>query len=106
MSFLSTHFDYDVVLSSPVVDDFERLVKYDKDGNEFITFVKVDYPAVQARNGLSAVWTLNSLLKSGVDPAFPVHTGNPTRLEGVSIVQEFSEVADSILSEVESINVE
>lgn len=104
MSFLSTHFDYDVVLSSPVVDDFERLVKYDKDGNEFIVYAKVDYPAVQARNGLSAVWTLNALIKSGVDPSFPIHTGNPTRLEGVSTVQEFSEVADSILSESESNN--
>ena len=104
MSFLSTHFDTSVCLQSPVQEDFDRRVSYDKDGNEFISYVKTDYPTIQSANGLCAVWNLNALLKAGVNPSFPIHTGNPTRVEGLSALDGFSAAADAILADVEPKN--
>lgn len=102
--FLKNHFDFDVDLCSPVQDDFDRHVSYDEDGNEFVSYVKTDYPAIQSANGLCAVWNLNALLKAGVNPNFPIRTGNPTRIEGLNALNDFSATADAILADVEPKN--
>lgn len=102
MSVLSAYFDPEVNQCSPVQKDYKRVVNYDKDGNEVITYVEVDYSSIQAANGSAKDWSLVSLLKAGVNPNFPVHTGLPTRLEGIGVVDEAAAIADSILSEQES----
>ena len=51
-------------------------------------------------------WSLDSLIKAGVDPSFPIHTGSPTRIEGVATVSEFASQADAILGSVEGVEKE
>ena len=90
MSVLSKYFSKNVNQASPVQIDYDRVVNYDENGNEFVTWVEVDYPTIQASHGVVEDWSLNALLAAGIDPSFPIHTGNPTRLDG------FSEVMNAI----------
>lgn len=99
MSILKKYFDKSVNLSSPVQKDYNRVVNYDENGNEFITYEEVDYPAIQKSNGTVDMWELNSLLSAGINPNFPIHTGSNTRLEGVGVVKQAEAIADSILAE-------
>lgn len=84
---------------SPVQDDYNRVVNYDEDGNEYITYEKVDYPTLQESLGSWMDWSLTNLLKAGIDPAFPIHTGLNTRLEGVDFVQEADKWVDELLKD-------
>lgn len=98
MSVLKSYFDKSVNQTSRVVPDYDRKVNYDGDGNEVITYVEVDYPTFQESNGLVGDWSLDALLKAGINPNFPIHTGNPTRLEGVDYVNAAVAQLDGILA--------
>lgn len=76
-----------------------RVVNHDKDGNEIITYEEFDYPSFQDSLGVVENWSLESLLKAGVNPNFPIHTGNPTRLDGIDVVNQAAAIADSLLAE-------
>lgn len=84
---------------SPLQKDFNRVVNYDENGNEYLTWEEVDYPSIQASHGFVSDWSLDSLLKAGIDPGFPIHTGLNTRLEGIGVVNNAVSIADEILSE-------
>lgn len=99
MSILAANFNKEVVQSSPVQADFERKVSYDEDGNEFVSFVEVDYPKIQQENGTVDMWNLNALLKAGINPNFPIRTGLNTRLEGVDTINSAVATLDEILAE-------
>ena len=86
---------------SPVQPDYNRVVQYDEEGNEIVTYEEVDYPKVQASLGSWTDWSLNTLLKAGINPDFGIHTGNPTRLEGVDMIADLSAQADAILAGIE-----
>lgn len=94
-------FNYDLDQRSPVVEDSVRVVNYDSDGNEFITWQKFDYAAHQKSLGSVDMWSLDALLKAGISPDFPIHTGNNTRLEGLDTIAQAAAIADSILADVE-----
>lgn len=96
---VTKYFDKSVPKSSPIQKDYNRIVNYDEDGNELITYEEVDYPSIQESNGSVEVWSLNALLKAGVNPNFPIHTGNNTRLEGLNALNQAVAIADSILAE-------
>lgn len=97
MSVLKTHFNPAINQSSPIQDDYNRVVNYDDEGNEYITYEKVDYSTLQAELGTAAMWSLKSLLAAGVDPAFPIHTGNQTRLESFDDLQSIINSVDRSL---------
>ena len=99
MSALKRLFNSKVNQSSPVRDDYVRKVNYDENGVEFITYEKFDYPTFQRSLGSVADWNLDALLKAGIDPAFPIHTGVPTRLEGLNSIDDFLAVADQIAAD-------
>lgn len=99
MSVLSRYFSKNINQASPVQIDYERVVNYDKDGNEFVTWVEVDYPTLQASHGVVGDWSLDSLLKAGINPNFPISTGSPTRLEGVGVVNDAAAIAESIIND-------
>lgn len=84
---------------SPIQEDLERVVKYDEKGNEIISYLPVDYPALVKSNGIAEMWSLNNLLKAGVNPDFPVRTGLNSRIEGVNEIEKAAAAADAILSE-------
>lgn len=96
---LTRLFNYELNQASPVQDDFVQVEKRDEDGNVFTVYEKFDYPKHQASLGTVTDWSLNSLLKAGINPDFNIHTGFNTRLEGVGSVAEMAAVADSILAE-------
>lgn len=96
---VTKYFDKSVPKSSPIQKDYNRVVNYDENGNEFITWEEVDYSSIQQANGSVDMWSLNSLLAAGVNPNFPIHTGNNTRLEGLNTLNQAVAIADSILAE-------
>ena len=67
MSVLKRYFDKKVNQCSPVQVDYERVVNYDEDGSEFITYVPVDYKKLVKSNGTVDCWQLDSLLKAGFE---------------------------------------
>lgn len=84
---------------SLIQDDYDRVVNYDESGSEHITWMKVDYESIQKSNGFVSDWSLDSLLKAGINPNFPIHTGNSTRLEGIDVVSEAAAIADTLIAE-------
>ena len=99
MSVLSKYFDKSVGQCSPVQLDYKRTVSYDAEGNEIVMYTEVDYPTFQASLGVVKDWSLDALLKAGVNPNFSIHTGNPTRLEGLDSLDSFMSQADEILED-------
>lgn len=85
---------------TPIQVDYARVVKYDDEGAELISYEKVDYKKIQESHGKVGDWSLNALLKAGIDPSFPIHTSFSTRLEGLDTVNtaasEIIEYLDSI----------
>lgn len=98
MDVLKKLFDKSVNQASPVQPDYTRVVRFDEDGNEIVSYEKTDYPSIQASHGFVTDWSLDALLKAGINPNFGIHTGLTTRIEGVGVVVEASAVADKILS--------
>lgn len=106
MSVLKAYFDKSVNQASPIQKDFDRVVNYDIDGNEFISYQEVDYPKLAVARGTVDMWSLGSLLKAGISPDMPIHTGFNTRLEGVNVLQDMSSVVDGFLLDDETNKVE
>lgn len=99
MSVLKHYFDKDIDQRSPVQKDYARVAKHDDNGNEYITFEEIDYAKLQSSLGTVDMWSLNALLKAGINPDFPIHTGNPTRLEGIDVITQAEAMVDEILNE-------
>lgn len=99
MSQLHSQFNYSLCQASPIIGDVCRTVNVDDDGIEHVTFPSVDYLAIVRSNGSVSDWSLSGLLKAGINPSFPIATGLNTRIEGVSVIQQASAIADSLLSE-------
>lgn len=95
-------FDFRTV--SPVQVDYWRKVDYDEEGNEIITWPEVDYSQLQQSLGIVGDWSLTNLLKAGINPDFPIHTGLPTRLEGVNMVNNIEQNIDSLFDNSEYVS--
>lgn len=92
---------YFSIKPEPIRGDVRRTVTK-IDGVDIPMFKEVDYPSLTAKLGSADDWQLNKLVRAGVDPKFPIHTGQPTRLEGVNTVQEAVKMADEIIAETNS----
>lgn len=90
--------------ASPVMDDYDMVVRHDEDGNEFFSLEKVDYPSLAASRGSVAMWSLNNLLKAGISPDFSIHTGYNTRLEGIGTLNDAVATLDAIIAEENNVN--
>lgn len=99
MNALATLFDSGVNQCSPVQRDLRRKVDYDENGNEVVSFVEVDYPSFQASLGRIDDWSLESLLKAGVSPQFPIHTYFSTRLEAEQCINGLISQLDQLFPE-------
>lgn len=99
---LKKYVDDGIDHSSPVQKDYNRVVNYDEDGNEFITWEEVDYSKLIRSLGSVEDWSLNALLAAGVNPNFGISTGNPTRLEGLGVIDDASAYVDALLAETEN----
>lgn len=99
-SFLTQAFDYDVNQNSPVLQDYDLVKKYDEDGKEVIVFVPSDNEALIASNGKVTDWSLDTMLKAGINPQTigTPRTGFNSRIEGVDMVNQFAQQADKILT--------
>lgn len=99
MSVLTNLFDHSKVYESSVKEDLQRVVNYDSEGNEHVVYEPIDYKKIVESNGSALDWSISTLLKAGINPNFPIHTGLNTRLDGIGVIQDASAIADSILSE-------
>lgn len=100
MSFLKKHFSKSINQCSPAQKDYVRVVKTDGD-TEVIEWKEVDYRKLQRSLGTIGDWNLDTLLKAGVNPDFPIHTGNGTRLEGLNSLKDFEAEADAIFADMQ-----
>ena len=98
MSVLSKYFNSKLNQSSPVQVDYDRVINRDEEGSEYITYVPVDYKKICASHGKVSDWSLENLLKAGINPDFPIHTGFGTRLEGVGTLNAAVAELDAILA--------
>lgn len=92
-------FNNDIHCESPVQKDYTRVVKYDEDGNEFVTYEEQDLASYQQSLGIVGDWSLDALLKAGIDPSFPIHTGYNTRLAGLDALNGISADVDTLFAE-------
>lgn len=98
MSILKSNFikkDY----VSPIIEEKEMKISYDEDGREVVTYEKVNFHDIIASNGRASDWSLQSLIKAGIDPNFPIHTGNPTRLDGLDTLDRFTQAVEDIFKD-------
>lgn len=99
MSVLSTYFSKRVPKSDPILVDFIPAVLVDEEGKQYLDFVEVDYPSIIKSNGKVTDWSLDALVKAGVNPDFKISTSFGTRLQGYDHLQNLLGAADQILSE-------
>lgn len=85
--------------NSPVFGDTIRVVERDEDGREINTYPPVDYEKIRKENGKVDMWTLENLLKAGINPSFPVKTGYNSRVEGIDALGSFESQANEIFPE-------
>lgn len=90
-------YDKKAVCQSRVCDDLQRVVNVDENGDERITFEKVDYPKLQESLGDFMKWSLKSLVSAGIDPDFGIKTGFNTRLDGVDVVESSVKVINDVI---------
>lgn len=86
MSVLQTHVQKHVSQFSPSVGDEQRVVKFGVDGEELIAFEPVDYQKIIESHGSVEMWSLDSLLKAGINPNSTVRTGYNSRLDGFEAI--------------------
>lgn len=96
MSVLKKYFNDKLNQSSPVQVDYDRVVNHDEEGCEYITYVPVDYKKIVASHGKVSDWSLENLLKAGINPDFPIHTGVGTHLEVASAIDEVMAAIDAL----------
>lgn len=105
-SVLEKYVNANARMQSPLIGDVQRVVNYDKNGNEIITYAPVDNSAIVKANGSANNWTLNSLLAAGVNPNFPIHTGVGTRLDGYADVANAAAEINALLDEADKAKAE
>lgn len=94
------YFDPSVDQRSPLVDDYVRTVHHDEKGGEYVTYEKFDSAEYQKELGPVENWSLDSLIKAGIDPRFGIHTTSPSRMEGASVMNDFVEKSESLYKEI------
>lgn len=101
MSVLHVYFDYECNQASPVRDDLVRVVNFDEDNVEHVTYEKFDYPTYQKSLGDSSVWDLKALLSAGINPAFGIHTSFGTRLDGINTIKQAEAYVEKLVADNE-----
>lgn len=102
MSVISSQFNYELNQYSPLIDEYNAVARCDEDGKQEIVFEKADLPSIVKSHGDSEDWTLNRLLKAGINPDFPIHTSAPSRLENASEILEVEKEVNALFDNVES----
>lgn len=98
-SVLQKFFNESVSHFSPVIPEYVRQVEKDETGDEYVHFVPLDSVSVIQANGSALDYSLNTLIKSGVNPlSMNVVTSSPSRLENVPVVQKLGSDVDSLLN--------
>ena len=87
-----------------MIPDYVPVSEVDDSGKEYSAYKLVDYPSIIKSHGKVTLWSLDALMKAGIDPKFGISTGFGTRLQGVDELNRASSVADSILSDLEGTN--
>lgn len=99
-SVLITLFNKDVKQNSPVFPCIERVTKFDENGKEVVSFEEQDlFSNVVLSHGKFSDWSINSLMKAGINPDFPIHTGSVSRVESAKDAESISADVDKIFSE-------
>lgn len=103
-SVLQKFFNVSVSHFSPVIPEVIRKVEFDEAGVELVHFVPLDSWAVIKSNGNVSDWSLDNLIKSGVNPrSMSVITSSPSRFENVGVVQKLSADVESVLDSVKNV---
>ena len=104
LSVLESHFDKSINQNSPCHDDFVRVSKFDEGGHEVVTYQKADYSTSIASHGVASDWSLDNLLKAGINPNFSIHTTANSRIESYSDVKAVVAEVEAAISQSEGEN--
>lgn len=98
MSFLSKYYNRELDKCSPIQKSYD-LVSDFSDGREVKSFVETDYPKIVESHGTVEDWSLESLMKAGVNPSFSIHTSSGSRLDEATVgAESLTAVVDNILN--------
>lgn len=75
-----------------------RLVR-DESGNISVRYYDIDCAAIIKDHGSVEDWSLDNLLKAGVDPSFPIHTSPNARIDSFGELSTFEDIADALLGD-------
>ena len=94
-------FDTEISPFSPVIGDVERKVSFDEDGKEIVSFPEVDYKKLQASRGTVDNWSLDEMLKAGVDPgSINIHTASSvSRFEVAGVIDQLEQDVDKLFDD-------
>lgn len=104
-SVLNALFNPAINQNSPVVPCIERVSKFDENGKEVVSFEDQDlFSSVVLSHGKFSDWSINSLMKAGISPDFPIRTGPVSRVESAKDIESISSAVEKMFAE--PINVE
>lgn len=86
---------------SPIVLDYRRVDSFDDVGKAYTAFIPCSCKDVTRELGSVENWSLQKLVKAGIDPNTGIHTGYATRLDGLNDLASFSNMADSLTSKTD-----
>ena len=99
-SVLCKYFNEGYNQNSPIIPEYQRVINVDENGNEYCSYVPLDLTAITRANGSASDWSLNNMIKAGVNPAdFNIHTGNVNRMEGLGDLSTIMGDLDVFLNE-------
>lgn len=101
LSVLESHFDKSINQNSPCHDDYLRVSKFDEDGREIVSYQKADYSDLISSHGSVSDWSLDNLLKAGINPNFSIHTTANSRIESDADVKDVVAEVEAAISQSE-----
>lgn len=96
-------YDKKACFQSRVRPDYDRVVNVDEDGTERISYELVDYRKIQESNGSFLNWSLDALLKAGINPDSAIKTGFNSRLDGFNEMSVAAAAVGAKLDEFEKV---
>lgn len=87
---------------SPIVQDYRRVDSFDDLGKAYTAFIPCSGKDVTLELGSVDNWSLQKLVKAGIDPNTGIHTGYATRLDGLNDLASLSNMADTLTSKSEA----
>lgn len=98
MNSLALKYNHSINTASPLFEGLERIVNYDQDGNEVISFAVSN---VKLNFGKVVNFSLDSMIKAGINPdSMRVNTSSVSRVDSLDKFDELSQIAEKVFNDI------